>query len=66
MGYIKKLGNYKIGDKVKTTKLHESCSGIFEIGTEVTIVDIDRVYPSRGYAIEDEQGNRMIEIGWTI
>lgn len=34
-----------------------------KVGSRVKIVDID---PIRGYAIEDNHGNRLIEIGWII
>ena len=53
----------KIGDWVTTKKQHISMLGIMERGTRVKITDID---PMRGYAIEDEEGNRLCEIGWTI
>ena len=32
-------------------------------GSKVKIIGID---PVRGYAIEDEHGNKMYEIGWEI
>jgi hypothetical protein len=37
--------------------------GTFMVGSRVKIVDVD---PMRGYAIEDKDGNRMVEIGWVI
>ncbi len=52
----------RIGDTVKTTVKHESLIGYFEEGTIVKVIDITE----RGYAIEDEKGNQMIEIGWII
>ena len=61
MAYITK-GN-KIGDWVITKKRHASMAGVFTKGSKVKIIDVDSV---RGYAIEDEHGNRMYEIGWTI
>ena len=51
-----------LGKWVYTTKVHESLSGYFEIGTKVKV--IDKSY--RGYDIEDEFGNRMLECGWII
>ena len=64
MAYIKTTnGNYKIGDWVITRKRHESLSGIFTTGSKVKIIGID---PIRGYAIEDEDGNKMLEIGWVV
>jgi len=38
-------------------------SGTFTIGSKVKIIDID---PIRGYSIEDNEGNKMYEIGWII
>lgn len=63
MAYIKHKDEYEIGDRVKTTTIHDSWDGYFEIGTEVTVVDIDDI---RGYAIQDDEGNKVIEIGWKI
>lgn len=62
MSYIRHKSP-EIGDVIKTTIIHESMSGYFEIGTEVTIIEID---PARGYGIQDKEGNRMVEIGWII
>lgn len=61
MAYIEK--GIKIGDWVHTTKRHEFMSGVFTKGSYVKVIDID---PVRGYAIQDADGHRMIEIGWTI
>jgi hypothetical protein len=52
-----------VGSKVITTKVHESCAGKFTVGTPVTIIGIDNM---RGYAITDNNGHKMIEIGWVI
>lgn len=52
----------KIGGWTNTTIVHETCAGYFEIGTLVKIIGKSE----RGYDIEDEFGNRMIEIGWVI
>lgn len=61
--YIKKESGLNIGDWVETTVEHESLSGTFTVGSKVKIIDID---PMRGYSIEDEAGNRILEIGWTV
>jgi len=37
-------------------------AGKFTTGSRVKITDIGE----RGYSIEDEEGNRVVEIGWTI
>lgn len=62
MSYVKFPG-YSIGDEVITTRIHESCGGYFEIGSKVKIIDIDSI---RGYSIQDNFGNRILEIGWYI
>ena len=62
MGYIKNSTN-EIGNMVTTTREHSSLLGKFTTRSHVKIVDID---PVRGYTIEDENGNRVSEIGWTI
>ena len=62
MAYIISKNN-KIGDWVITTKRHESMAGTFTMGSKVKIVDIN---PIRGYAIEDERGNKIYDIGWEI
>lgn len=61
MGYINfNNEKLKIGDRVITTREFTSLIGKFTKGTEVTIKDIG----DRGYAIEDDEGNYMCEIGW--
>lgn len=62
MGYIKN-STTEIGKVVTTRREHSSLLGKFTKGSVVKIVDID---PVRGYTIEDENGNRVIEIGWII
>lgn len=62
MAYITSKNN-KIGDWVITTKRHESMAGTFTMGSKVKIIDINLI---RGYAIEDEYGNKMYDIGWEI
>ena len=52
----------EIGQWVKTTQLHESLEGFFQIGTKVKVIGIT----DRGYDIEDKYGNRICEIGWLI
>lgn len=62
--YIKKESGFNIGDWTETTEKHESLSGTSTVGSKVKIIDID---PVRGYSIvEDEAGNRMLEIRWTV
>ena len=62
MAFIK-TKSPQVGDIVITKKTHSSCDGTFTRGSKVKIVAI---HPVRGYAIEDEEGNFMCEIGWTI
>lgn len=59
MAFIRN-NDIKIGDTVKTTKVFSSFVGKFEKGSIVTVVGISE----RGYDIEDEYGNKVIEIGW--
>lgn len=59
MAFVKN-DSIKIGDTVKTTKVFSSFAGKFEKGFIVKVVGIG----DRGYDIEDEYGNRVIEIGW--
>ena len=61
--YIKENCQFNIGDWTETTVEYNSLCGTFTVGTKVKIIDID---PMRGYSIEDETGNRMLEIGWTV
>jgi len=62
MAYIKN-STIEIGSLVTTTREHSSLIGKFTKGSIVKITDID---PLRGYTIEDENGNKVSEIGWTI
>lgn len=55
--------NPKIGDVIALSRKHESCAGYFEAGDVVKIVGID---PIRGFEIEDDQGNRMTEVGFEL
>lgn len=50
-----------IGERVITTKKFSSCGGYFEKGSIVTIIGIGE----RGYDIQDDEGNKIIECGWT-
>ena len=60
MAYIKR-NNFGVGDMVRTTEIHSSCAGYFEIGTIVKIIGISQ----RGYDIEDDDGNQMFECGFS-
>ena len=62
MAFIK-TKSPQVGDTVITKKVHSSYDGTFTIGSKVKIVGI---HPIRGYAIQDEDGNYMCEIGWEI
>ena len=53
-----------IGQKVRLTRDIEVMRGTMKTGTIVTVVDIDDIHPSRGYAFEDKEGNKVIECGW--
>lgn len=60
MAYVQNKG--MIGKKVRLTTKKESCSGYFEIGSEVQITARDE---QRGYTFEDEFGNKVIEAGFS-
>lgn len=62
MGFIKNKNGYEIGERTKTTVIHGSFAGYFEIGSEVTVIGIS----DRGYDIKDDEGNKVLEIGWKI
>ena len=66
MAFIKTSTGYKIGDLVKTTKIHSTFEGYFEVGTIVRIIGVSE----RGYNIqEDGEGTTkhiMYEVGWVI
>lgn len=52
----------EVGDWVTTHKRHECLAGVMTKGTKVKIIGIGE----RGYDIEDEFGNKVLEIGWEI
>lgn len=60
MAYIKHHNGFKIGDTVVTKRKVDSCAGYFERGTQVKIVGVSE----RGYDLQDEYGNRVIEAGF--
>lgn len=51
-----------IGKRVILTEEKRSCKGYFEIGTEVTITEVDS---TRGYTFVDADGNQVIEAGFS-
>lgn len=63
MAFIPANKGHQIGDWVITTQEHEALCGKFTAGSRVQVIEID---PMRGYGIQDEHGNRIIEIGWII
>lgn len=60
IAYVKNKNGFEIGDWATTTKKVDSCAGYFEKGTKVKV--IGKSY--RGYDLEDEYGNRVIETGY--
>lgn len=54
---------FEVGDHVVTSIDHSCLRGTMLAGTKAVVTEID---PVRGYGIMDEEGNRMIEIGWII
>lgn len=61
MSFIKNSES-KVGKTVILTESKESCGGGFEKGSKVKITHEDS---QRGYTFEDENGNRVIEAGFT-
>ena len=53
--------SFKVGDKVRNTRILKSLGGHFEINTPLTIIDVDSM---RGYSVADEFGNKITECGW--
>ena len=62
MGFIKSNNGYNIGDIVVTARSHTCLAGTMEEGTIVKVIGMSE----RGYDIEDEEGNKVIEIGFII
>lgn len=60
MAYVKKQNGFEVGEWATTKRKVASCAGYFEKGTKVKVVG--KSY--RGYDLEDEYGNRVIETGY--
>lgn len=60
MAFIPKRIGFGTGMTVYTSREIASCAGYFEEGTKVEIIGISE----RGYDLQDEYGNRIIETGW--
>lgn len=60
MAYVKNNNGFEIGEWAVTKKKVDSCAGYFEPGTKVRV--IGKSY--RGYDLEDEYGNQVIETGF--
>ncbi len=52
---------FGIGSKVRNVRRLESCAGSFQIGTLLKVVGYDEY---RGFSVEDDFGNRMLECGF--
>lgn len=61
MAYVKTCNGFEKGQKVKTLRKFESCAGYFEVGSIVTIIGVG----PRGYDIEDDNGNKIVECGFS-
>ena len=53
----------KSGDWARTTRTYSCLRGTMARGTLVKIIGIDSM---RGYSIQDQEGNCILEIGWSI
>ena len=60
MAYIANYIGFGQGQIVVTARRIESCAGYFEEGTKVEIIGVSE----RGYDLQDEYGNRIIETGF--
>ena len=60
MAYVKNNNGFEVGEWATTKRKVDSCAGYFEKGTKVKV--IGKSY--RGYDLEDEYGNRVIETGY--
>ena len=60
MAYIAKPIGFGYGQIVVTSRRVESCAGYFEEGTKVEIIGVSE----RGYDLQDEYGNRILEAGF--
>lgn len=60
MAYIANRIGFGLGQIVVTARRVESLAGYFEEGTKVEIIGISE----RGYDLQDEYGNRIIETGF--
>ena len=60
MAYVKNNNGFEVGEWATTKRKVDSCGGYFEKGTKVKV--IGKSY--RGYDLEDEYGNRVIETGY--
>lgn len=62
MGYVK-ADNLSVGDEVILSHDFMAMAGGFTKGSRVRITGYDN---TRGFSVEDEFGNRVIEMGWNI
>lgn len=60
MAYVKNKNGFEVGEWAVTKEKVDSFAGYFEPGTKVKV--IGKSY--RGYDLEDEYGNRVIETGF--
>lgn len=60
MAYIKIKNGFEVGEWATTKRKVDSCAGYFEKGTKVKVIGKS----CRGYDLEDEYGNKIIETGY--
>ena len=60
MAYVKNKNGFEVGEWATTKRKVECLSGYFEKGTKVKVIGKS----SRGYDLEDEYGNKIIETGY--
>lgn len=60
MAFVKNKNGFEINDWAVTARKLESLGGYFEKGTKVKVIGKS----CRGYDLEDEYGNRILETGY--
>lgn len=60
MAFVKDENSFKVGDWAVTARQVDSFKGYFEKGTRVKVIGKS----CRGYDLEDEDGNKILETGY--
>lgn len=60
MAYMENKNGFRVGDVATTKRVVDSFAGYFEKGTRVTVIGVSE----RGYDLQDDEGNQVIETGF--